>query len=182
MDFEKVFQTVFYDLDEQDVDYALIGGFAMAALGIVRTTVDIDILLLTKDLDKTKKVLSKHYYNCIFESENVSHFVSDLKPFGQIDILHAFRDISVSMLARAKKIKLFERYEIKVLDYVDIIGLKLQALTNEPERAQSDWSDIELILSYMKEHKQSVDWELLSDYFTLFSKHDKLVILKNKYE
>ena len=86
------------------------------------------------------------------------------------------------MLSRARKIKVFDRHEINVLNYEDIIGLKLQASVNDSERAKRDWSDIKLILDYLNENKLPIDWELLDEYFALFSMNDKLADLKASYE
>lgn len=38
-------------LNERDVEYAVCGGWAMTIHGFIRATLDIDLLILTKDLD-----------------------------------------------------------------------------------------------------------------------------------
>lgn len=43
-------------LNQRDIDYAVCGGWAMAIHGFVRATMDIDLLILTKDLDRTMAV------------------------------------------------------------------------------------------------------------------------------
>lgn len=43
-------------LNQRDIDYAVCGGWAMAIHGFVRATMDIDLLILTKDLDRTMTV------------------------------------------------------------------------------------------------------------------------------
>ena len=49
MDFEKVFQIVVNDFNKEDVAYALIGGFAVGVWGIMRTTTDLDFIILLKN-------------------------------------------------------------------------------------------------------------------------------------
>lgn len=39
-------------LNRRNIDYAICGGWAMAIHGLPRATVDIDLLVLTEDLDK----------------------------------------------------------------------------------------------------------------------------------
>lgn len=39
-------------LEQERIDYALCGGMALAVYGVIRATVDIDLLVLTSELDK----------------------------------------------------------------------------------------------------------------------------------
>ena len=181
MEFSVVLETVIKDLNQEDVNYGLIGGFALAVSGIVRSTVGIDILLLSEDISKLQTILSRYSYNCVFKSENISQYVSDLKPFGQIDVIHAFRAASVGMLTRRKKVSVFAKHEVYVLQLEDIIGLKLQALRNDPNREAIDRSDIDLILKHLNSESKVINWELLEEYFTLFQMNEDFQKLKSKY-
>ena len=44
---------------ERDIDYALCGGLALAVHGVVRATIDIDLLILTDDLDRALEAAKK---------------------------------------------------------------------------------------------------------------------------
>ena len=90
--------------DEASVRYALIGGFAMAMRGVQRATVDLDFILLLEDLDKAHRIFEKLGYERGFKSENVSHYFSSDSSLGRIDLLHAFRGPTLSMLDRADRI------------------------------------------------------------------------------
>jgi len=50
MDFERVISLVVTDLDHAGIRFALIGGMAMAFRGVQRTTLDLDFILDTFDL------------------------------------------------------------------------------------------------------------------------------------
>lgn len=181
MEFSVVLKTVFKDLNQEEVNYGLIGGFALSVSGIVRSTVDIDLLLLSDDLSKLQKILSHYSYICVFKNDNISQYVSELKPFGQIDVIHAFREASVGMLSRKKKVSVLQEQEVNVLQLEDIIGLKLQAIRNDPRREAIDRSDIELILKHKHSESQDIHWELLEEYYTLFDDEKALQELKTKY-
>jgi predicted nucleotidyltransferase len=43
-------------LNERGIEYAVCGGWAMAIHGFLRATTDIDLLILTEDLEKVRKV------------------------------------------------------------------------------------------------------------------------------
>ncbi len=46
------FAAVTNALNEAEIDYAVCGGWAMTIHGFVRATIDIDLMILTEDLDR----------------------------------------------------------------------------------------------------------------------------------
>jgi hypothetical protein len=50
-------------LNEHKIDYAVCGGWAMAILGFPRATIDIDLLILSENLDEVWKIASGFGYN-----------------------------------------------------------------------------------------------------------------------
>jgi len=179
MDFNKVLELILSEFEKEEVGYALIGGFALGALGIMRATMDLDFLIKYSDYSKVGKIMKKYNYKCVFRTENVSQYVSDIKIFGEIDFLHAFRKTSLSMLKRSRKLSVFEgKYRINVLTPEDIIGLKVQALVNDKTREPQEYVDIEAVMGHFKER---LDWNLIEEYFFLFNKEDKFNELKEKY-
>jgi len=45
MDFEKVLPLIISEFSREKVRYGLMGGFSMGAMGIMRSTMDLDFLL-----------------------------------------------------------------------------------------------------------------------------------------
>lgn len=179
MDFKKVMSLLIDNFQKENIHYALIGGFALGLLGIPRATVDLDFLVHRDDLSKIDKIMKINGYECVFKSENVSQYISPLRVFGEIDFLHAFREIAISMLERAKELDIFEgSLKIKVLTPEDIIGLKIQAIVNDETREIREYSDIESLMDY---YKESLDWGLVEEYFSIFEKKEKFTELKNRY-
>jgi hypothetical protein len=60
----------------------------------------------------------------------------------------------------------------------DIIGLKVQAIANDPSRAMADWHDIGLLVAAARAQGADLDWELVEDYLRLFAFEAKLPELK----
>lgn len=181
IDFTHVMNHIVKALNEAGIRYALIGGFAMALRGIQRATVDLDFILMLEDLDKADKILSQAGYHRAFKNENVSHYLSDDPALGRIDILHAFRGPSLSMLDRAEPISVTAVTTLPVVLVEDLIGLKIQAARNDPSRSTSDWSDIRLLVEFSGKYNRPLDWELLADYLELFDLQGKLNSLKDWY-
>ena len=92
MDFKQVLFLIVEEFEKERVQYAVIGGFAMGALGIIRATADLDFLVHVEDQFKIDKIMKHYGYRCRYQSENVSQYISDLALFGEIDFLHALRE------------------------------------------------------------------------------------------
>lgn len=166
MDFKLILEKLLTSFKEQDIRYALMGGFALGLWGSARSTVDLDFLVHKDDMGKVHAIVSSLGYECHQSTENVSQYSAPLKVFGGIDFIHAFRNASVEMLQRAKEKEIFDgSLRIKTLMPEDIIGLKLQAVYNNPSREKIDLSDIEMLVSI---HKGHLDMELLKKYFNMF--------------
>ncbi len=181
MNFLKVIENVAGELEVSGFHHALIGGFAMALRGVQRATMDLDFILMLDDLEKADAILKRHGYQRVFRSENVSHFESPDREWGRIDMLHAFRGPTLGMLKRAEVVTVQPGLQLRVVHVEDLIGLKVQALVNNPARGRQDWLDIRLLLEAAARRKESIDWRLLEDYLEIFQFAHKLPELKQLY-
>lgn len=181
MEFGQVIEEMVHKLDEAGIRYAVIGGFAMTLHGIQRATIDLDFILMLEDLERTDGILRKAGYRRAFRSENVSHYLGESAALGRIDILHAFRGPSLSMLARAKRIPVTPQASLPVVAVEDLIGLKVQAARNDALRRASDWTDIRLLVESKANYGGELDWDLLTDYLTIFDQKEKLALLEEWY-
>lgn len=112
---------------------------------------------------------------CIY----VSQYVSSEKIFGEVDFLHAFREVSLSMLERADEKKIFgEKLTIKVVKPEDLIGLKAQAMANDEIRKAADLADIEALMAH---YGTKLDWPIIEEYFSIFGMNEMSKELRRKY-
>lgn len=170
MDFKVVISKLLAAFKEHNISYALMGGFAIGLWGGGRTTIDIDFLVNRDDMAKVDAIMQELGYECKYRTENVSQYISALKIFGEVDFLHAFREASLQMLDRAEEKKIFDgELTIKTLIPEDLIGLKLQAIRNNPEREENDMADIRMLIQI---HKDNINWQLVENYFKIFEMKD----------
>ena len=180
MDFKTVTSNLLTAFELEHVSYALIGGFAVSLWGYQRATVDIDFLVNGNDMEKVRQIVEGMGYRCIHASENVTQFSSDDKRQGTLDFLHAFRPASLQMLERAKLKSIFDgEQSIPVIVPEDLIGLKVQALNNDPSRTQLDMADIEAL---MKIFGGALDWTRIEGYFELFGGTEACAKLRHTYD
>ena len=56
MNFLEEFRRVIHGLEARGVEYAVVGGWALAFHGVVRATDDIDLLIVTESVDEARQV------------------------------------------------------------------------------------------------------------------------------
>ncbi len=164
--FEKSHQV----LQETGVRHALIGGFALAVLGVPRATNDIDYLIDESQKETAKKALIEAGWKIEMETEEVIHF----RGLGNLDILLARRPLSQAMLKNSKSLP---PLGIHCLSAEAIIGLKIQAYKNDPSREFQDKADIQ---SLINKHEATLDWQEIKTYADLFQEMAFLEILRKK--
>lgn len=176
MNFRATLQQLVSSFVEAEIGYALIGGYAVGLWGVARGTVDIDFLVNCDDLPRLDQIMIKCGFTLDHRSENVSQFSS---PGGGIDFLHAFRRHTRTMLSRAVERSIFAgEILVRVLRPDDLIGMKIQAMANDPDRTPLDRYDIEEL---MRLHGATLDWLLVEEYFDLFEMPNLFTELKTKY-
>lgn len=145
------------DLRDDKVRFALIGGLALAARGVVRATIDIDFLI--HGLDKNAAI--SYFKNRNYRVANQTEEVLQLSGSVQIDILFANRPLSQKMLANASQAM---QFPCPVLKTEDLIGLKIQAYKNDASREFQDKADIQALIK----NNNNLDWDQVLEYAQLF--------------
>jgi len=180
MDFELVFKFLIDTFERENIDFALMGGFALQASGLTRTTRDIDLVILSENSSKIKDILLKTGYELIHESEEVLNFAGKRIELGRIDFLLAHRKYAISMLRNASKKSILDgKYKVKVLRVEDLIGLKIQASSNDPSRLNQDMADIELLIRC---NRASINKNIIREYFALFKRENEFDKLLKEIE
>lgn len=158
-------------LGEDGIDFALIGGLALGFRGVPRMTGDIDLLVQGEAAGRCEQAVLDLGFSLRFASEEVMQFHPPGEDAsGGIDILLARRAHTLGMLARAKSEEVMPGTRIKVLDAEDLIGLKVQASSNDPARHALDMGDIERMLA----QSPDLDLERIREYFLLFEREQEL--------
>ncbi|MBF0328875.1 MAG: hypothetical protein HQL10_06930 [Nitrospirae bacterium] len=180
MDFKNIISHLLAAFQKHNIRYALMGGFAIGLWGGSRATVDLDFLVSLDDIEKIDTIMLGLGYDCRHKSENVSQYISPLRVLGEVDFLHAFREASVGMLERSELKDIFDgEIKIRTLIPEDIIGLKLQAIKNNPKRLAIDTEDIKTLL-YLRAEK--TDWLLIEKYCAILDMRSVFDELKRSME
>ena len=120
---------------------ALIGGLALAAHQVVRATRDVNFLADADDADRLHEILITRGYRCVPCSEDAANYLRDDEG---LDLLYAHRPTARRLLAEAAE-RDTAMGRLRVISAEGLIGFKLQAFVNNPERAR-DLDDIRSLL------------------------------------
>lgn len=158
-------------LSEARVDHALIGGLALGGHGIHRATMDVELLIEGSVREQAKKALENNGFKLKAETDETLHFSG----YGNLDLLLANRTPSREMLKRASTTTVAE---VKCLQPEDIIGLKIQAYSNNRKRALQDKADIAALI----EKCDNLDWDRVKSYAELFDEWDAIEKIKKSHD
>lgn len=139
-DLKRTLEIARTSLAGEGIGFALIGGFALGAYGIHRATDDIDLLVDGSKREAARSVLVKNGFALRFESKEVMQFEGP----GYLDLLLANRPLTLEMLSKPKTELLLG---LPVVAVEGLIGLKIQAFKNDPQRRLQELADIEKLLA-----------------------------------
>jgi len=180
VDFEVVLRRLIVEFSRLQIRYAAIGGFALGVLGAPRQTMDLDFLVHRDDLEKLDGALIALGYTRVFQSENVSQYRHPDAAWGSIDFIHAFRKISLAMLDRAKDYPAIGgKQSLRTAQPEDVIGLKVQAMFNDPERKAQEQNDIERLIA---RYGGGLDWNRIEEFYDVFGLGDEAKKLRERFD
>jgi len=174
MKLEHVLKMLMERFRAEGIDFALSGGLALSTMDVVRFTKDIDFIVYEEDKEAVESIMTElGYEKQKFSTDEIVSYWSALKVFGQVDFLLARRKYTRAMMRNADLKPVFGgELQVNTVRPEDLIGLKVQAISNDPEnRYLIDKPDIQRLL---KLHRDKMDMELIREYFRVFEKEELL--------
>jgi predicted nucleotidyltransferase len=147
-------------LSERGIAHALIGGLALGAHRVIRTTEDVDFLIDAAREPDVHQFMADLGFETLRRTDDVSNY---LLKHQRVDFIHARRKYSQEMLKRASPVSLMN-LTLPVATVEDVIALKLQERHSDPKREQ-DTPDIHRLVEY---NIETLDLEYLREFFKLF--------------
>jgi hypothetical protein len=176
MDLRSVLLELHAALDAAGIEHALIGGLALAAHGAGRATGDLDFLADgARDTD-VDRVLGALGFRPLHRTPDVGNYIADDPVRGRVDFLFVRRPKGRAILARAEPVEVLG-ISLRVADASDLIGLKVQAYSNDPTRERQDLADVEKLLRGSK-----IEPARVREYFRLFDRERDLDTLLEMVE
>jgi hypothetical protein len=161
LNFENVFEVVAGFLKKKDRRYAVIGGVALVAYGLPRTTLDLDFIVESAAQDDLIRFLESRGYETRHRSSGYSnHRHSDYDDWGNLDFVYIGNETSAALFPACRIVTGPGGIQMPVPKPEHLAALKVQAIKNDPARALQDLADIRYLL-----HLPGVDRLQIKDYF-----------------
>jgi len=172
--FENVFRIVSGFLEEKGFHYAVIGGVALVAYGLPRTTLDLDFIVESSTQDDLIRFLESHGYKTLHRSSGYSNHQHPDDLWGNLDFVYVSGATSQEIFAACRTATGPGGQQIPVPKPEHLAALKVLAMKNDPGRALQDMADIRFLLTL-----PGVDQIQIRDYFDRQGMRDRFDDFKN---
>ena len=151
---EKYTKEIVGWLDENQVDYAIVGGIAVSFRTIERTTRDVDFAISVESDSRSERIVRDlgqlgYKVEAVLEQSKQGRlatvrFIKQVESEIFIDFLFASSGIEDEVAARSQSIEIFPGLNAKIADLASLLALKTLS-ANETDRLQ-DILDIRALL------------------------------------
>src|SRR5215207_2453927 len=142
MDFGVVIGDLSDFLEKRNHRWAVIGGVALAAYGLARTTLDLDLVLDTTAQDDVIHFLESRGYETIHRSTGYSNHLHPDPRWGRVDFVYVRDETSRALFAGCRLSPGPLGGEIPVPRPEHLAAMKVQAMKNDPGRMYQDMADV----------------------------------------
>ena len=147
MNFAAVLSAISAEAERSSLRYAVIGGVALAALGMPRTTLDVDIVADTAAQPRLVAFLESLGFATLHRSHGYSNHLHRDPTLGRVDIVYVEVDTADQVFAAAQRLPGPGGIEIPVAAAEHLVAMKVLAMKNDPARALQELADIRFLLS-----------------------------------
>jgi hypothetical protein len=146
VDFARVLESVCGFLDQRGVRYAVIGGLGLAAYGMARTTLDVDLVVDGEAQEELVAFLSRLGYTTLHRSEGYSNHEHADPDWGGVDIVYVRGETSERLFEGARTVLGPRGRELPVPRPEHLAAMKVLAMKNDPTRTFQELADIRFLL------------------------------------
>lgn len=140
-------ETVSGFLEERGLRYAVIGGMALAAYGLPRTTVDLDFVVDASAREPLASFLESLGFETLHTSPGYSNHRHPDPAKGRLDFVYVRGETAGQLFASLRYLPGPRGQEIPVPKPEHLAAMKVLALKNDPSRTFQEMSDIRFLLA-----------------------------------
>jgi len=156
VDFGAVLRTVSTFLEGKGIRFALIGGVALAAYGLARTTLDLDLLVENRGQEDLIPFLEANGYATLHRSTGYSNHLHLDPAWGRFDCVYVGGPTGEQLFAACRLARAPGGLELPVPKPEHLAALKVVAMKNDPGRTFQEMADIRFLLQLPQVDRQEV--------------------------
>jgi hypothetical protein len=156
VDFGSVLQTVSAFLEGKGCRFALIGGVALAAYGLARTTLDLDLLVESQGQEDLISFVESLGYATLHRSTGYSNHLHPDPARGRLDCVYVGGSTSEQLFGACRMAKAPGGLEVPLPKPEHLAALKVVAMKNDPGRTFQEMADIRFLVQLPQVDRQEV--------------------------
>lgn len=125
---------------------AIVGGVAMAAYGLARTTLDLDLVTEAAAQDELVAQLESMGYETLHRSPGYSNHLSSDPALGRIDFVYVAGETAERLFTAARSLPGPGGAPVLVVSPEHLAAMKVVAMANDPAREPQDLADLRYLL------------------------------------
>jgi predicted nucleotidyltransferase len=177
----KILDLITQSAGENDLEFVLIGGHAINALGDRRQTRDVDILVCEKDKQVWKQILLSMDYELFNDSAAFMQFNPGQIEEWPLDILLVNEETFRELKANASSINIGGEEDILIPSNNHLIAMKLHTLKQGDEiRRLKDLLDIVTLLRHGNIDIKSEEFKNMCQEFASDEVYEEIINLYEK--
>jgi hypothetical protein len=146
IDFQTQLTTLSRFLDEHGYRHALVGALALAAYGLPRTTLDLDIAVEARGQDDVVRLMESTGYETLHRSDGYSNHLHPDPERGRVDFIYLDARTAEILFSSTRSFPGPEGTSILVPRPEHLAAMKAVATKNDPSRALQDLADVRFLL------------------------------------
>jgi hypothetical protein len=146
VDFGAVLRTVSAFLEGKGYRFALIGGVALAAYGLARTTLDLDLLVESRGQQDLIAFIEALGFATLHRSTGYSNHLHPDPAWGRLDCVYVGGATSEQLFGACRIIRAPGGLELPLPKPEHLAALKVVAMKNDPGRIFQEMADIRFLL------------------------------------
>lgn len=147
MDFAAVLESVRAFLEQGGWRYALGGGLAMAAYGLPRTTLDLDLVVEGESQEDLIRHLVSLGYETLNRSAGYSNHVHREPGMGSVDFVYLAGETAEKLFSAAREVPGPGGRPVLVPSPEHLAAMKVLAMKNDPARTFQELGDIRHLIA-----------------------------------
>jgi hypothetical protein len=140
--------------------YAVIGGIGLAAMGMPRTTLDVDVVTDAAAQPGLVDLLEREGYETLYRSSGYSNHLHRDFTRGRVDVVYVSGDTASALFGDARLLDGPGGRPMPVASPEHLAAMKVLAIKNDPSRTFQDLADIRFLLV-----RGGADRQVVRSYF-----------------
>ncbi len=147
MDFRRVLDTLAGFFEREQLRFAVVGAFGIAAYGRPRATADLDVATGADGQGRLIAFLDSLGYETLHASEGFSNHLHRDPELGRVDVIYVAGDTARQLFDGCRPLLRLGERAIPVPRPEHLAAMKVHAMKNEPSRTLQELADIRFLLT-----------------------------------